>query len=41
MIALIAGGLAQFLDNHRIGNIGRIAHTQIDDIDAGAALLVF
>jgi hypothetical protein len=35
------GRLAQLLDHERLGHVGRIAHAEVDDIDASPALLVF
>ena len=41
MVALVAGGLAQLVDDLRIGHVGRIAHAQVDDVDAGPTFAVF
>ena len=41
MVALVAGGLAELVDHQRLGHVGRIAHAQVDDVDARAAFAVF
>ena len=41
MVALVAGGLAQLVDDLRVGHVGGVAHAQVDDVDAGAAFAVF
>ena len=41
MIALVVGSLAQFLNDERLRHVCRVAHAEVDDIDAVAALAVF
>ena len=40
MIALIVGRFAEFVNHQRIGHVGGVAHAQVNDVDAGAALAV-
>src|SRR5262249_44224487 len=35
---LVAGGLAELVDDLLVGHVGRVAHAEVDDVDAGAAL---
>ena len=36
----VARGLAELVDDPRLGRVGRVAHAQVDDVDPGAALAV-
>jgi hypothetical protein len=40
VVARIAGGLGQLVDDKVLGRIGRIAHAKIDDVVAGSPLVV-
>ena len=41
VVAVVAGGLAELVDDLRGGRVGGVAHAEVDDVDAGAAFTVF
>ena len=41
VVPRVARGLAELVDDPRLGRVGRVAHAQVDHVDAGPPLAVF